>query len=59
MGVKEQAEAGGKPSDKTGCSQNGLYLYEKLQIAAMDTLETSEVHSLFDAFGALFDAFDV
>lgn len=48
MGIKQQVEVGvaGKPSDKTRCSQNGLYLYETLQIAAVDTLETFEIPSL-------------
>lgn len=35
----------GKPLDRVHCSQNGLYLYETLQTAAMDTLETFEIPS--------------
>ena len=36
----------GKLSDKTHRSQNGFYLYETLQIAPIDTLETFEIPSL-------------
>lgn len=48
IGIKQQIGVGepGKVSDKTRWSQNGLHLYETLQIAAMDTSETSEIPSL-------------